>query len=269
MNEKADPTRFHSVDAQRPEAFIQFLDARRAIGDELLVKRTIIDLLELENGHRVLDVGCGAGVDTCEVAATVSPNGKVTGLDRSAAMVAEARKRATSLGLSVDFVEGDAQSLPFDDASFERCRIERVLVHVPDPRLVVREMVRVTRPGGIVVASEVEVEMCFLNSTNEDLARRIPQSLADGLPSGRAPRRVQRYFIESGLRDVRLVPRVVMNTVAFMKLALGTRIQHLVASRQATSDEVEAFWDELDEAERNGCLCSGIVCLTVAGRKPN
>ncbi|WP_394830816.1 methyltransferase domain-containing protein [Pendulispora rubella] len=269
MNEKADPIKFHSVDTERPESFIQFLDARRDIEDELLVKKLVIDLLDLKSGHHVLDVGCGAGVDTCSIASLVAPRGKATGLDRSAAMIGEARRRVEGSGLPVEFIEGDAQSLPFEDNSFARCRIERVLVHTPDPRLVVREMARVTQPGGLVVASEVELETCFLNSTNEDLARRIPQGIADGVPSGRAARRVQRYFIEAGLQDVRLVPRVVMNKVAFLKLALGGRVQRMVEAGETTADEVEAFWEELDEAEGNGWLCSGIVCLTVAGRKAN
>lgn len=66
----------------------------------------------------ILDLGCGTGIEARELAKRVAPQGKVIGLDTSAAMVAEASKRAHNLGLALEFQIGDAADLPFPMACF-------------------------------------------------------------------------------------------------------------------------------------------------------
>src|SRR5947209_7552047 len=92
-----------------------------------------------------------------QIAALVAPQGKVIGVDYSAEMIDEARARIADTQLPVEFVRGDAVALDFADASFDRCRCDRVLIHVTDPGTAVREMARVTRPGGLVVVSDIDV----------------------------------------------------------------------------------------------------------------
>ncbi|MGW1340341.1 methyltransferase domain-containing protein [Kribbella sp. NPDC002412] len=75
---------------------------------ELEVKCLILELLDVQVGMRVLDVGLGTGVDAVEIAEMVGVGGRVVGLDVSAAMVAEARRRVAGSGLAVEVVEGDA-----------------------------------------------------------------------------------------------------------------------------------------------------------------
>ena len=82
-------------------------------------------MLELNPGNRVLDVGCGTGDDAREIAALVGPTGTVVGLDASATMVAEARKRALATELSIEFIEGDALNLPFPAESWQRSAGDR------------------------------------------------------------------------------------------------------------------------------------------------
>src|SRR4051812_8849468 len=85
---------FTNVDAvQDPNYFVEFLDARTSIEGERAVKELVLSMLALENGHSVLDVGCGTGDDTREIARLVAPHGRVVGIDFSAAMIAESRRR--------------------------------------------------------------------------------------------------------------------------------------------------------------------------------
>jgi ubiquinone/menaquinone biosynthesis C-methylase UbiE len=63
----------------------------------------------------------------------------VVGVDRSPEMVAEALRRSAGSGLPIEFVEGDARALDFPDASFDRSRAERVLIHLRDPAVAVRD----------------------------------------------------------------------------------------------------------------------------------
>jgi ubiquinone/menaquinone biosynthesis C-methylase UbiE len=104
----------------------------------------------LRSGDQVLDVGSGTGAVTAAVAA-VSPSSRIVGIDPAAAFVAYAHARHA--GDLIRFEVGDAQQLPFADRSFTRALSLLNLNFIPDPAKAVREMSRVTRPGGTVTAA--------------------------------------------------------------------------------------------------------------------
>jgi ubiquinone/menaquinone biosynthesis C-methylase UbiE len=98
----------------------------------------------------VLDVGCGTG-RWAELVLNTWPHSKVTGLDLSQEMLKRAAPRAAGYPNRLDLVHGDAQSLPFDDASFDIVTCSHSFHHYPDQRGVVAEMARVLKPGGRVM----------------------------------------------------------------------------------------------------------------------
>jgi SAM-dependent methyltransferase len=100
--------------------------------------------------ERALDVGTGAGALALALAPLVR---EVVGVDRVPELLELARERARGLA-NVSFVEGDAESLPFEDASFDLVGTLRTLHHVPRPELVVAELVRVTREGGRILVAD-------------------------------------------------------------------------------------------------------------------
>jgi SAM-dependent methyltransferase len=104
----------------------------------------------LKDGDRVLDVGSGTG-SLAFAALGEAPAGRVVGVDPSPTYVAHARARAG--GDRATFEEGDAQRLRFPDASFDRSLALLVVNFIPDRSAAVREMARVTRPGGVVAAA--------------------------------------------------------------------------------------------------------------------
>jgi SAM-dependent methyltransferase len=102
----------------------------------------------------VLDIGCGPGTITTDLAALM-PRGHVTGLDRAPEVLAKARETAAKRGVTnIDFVVGDVQNLQFADGSFDLVHAHQVLQHVSDPVQAIREMRRVTKPGGIVACRD-------------------------------------------------------------------------------------------------------------------
>ena len=108
----------------------------------------------LEPGMALLDVGCGPGTITADLAELVRP-GRVTALDASGDILEQARRYAAERGLSnVDFIAGDVHALEFEDASFDVVHAHQVLQHVADPVGALREMRRVCRPGGVVAARD-------------------------------------------------------------------------------------------------------------------
>ena len=113
----------------------------------------------LEPGERVLDVGSGAGMDSLIAALQVGPEGSVTGIDMTPEMIEKARRGAEELGLdNVDFVSGEAEDLPFADASFDVIISNGVIDLIPDKDAVFGSIFRVLAPGGRIQIADVTIQ---------------------------------------------------------------------------------------------------------------
>ncbi len=113
----------------------------------------------LEPGERVLDLGSGAGTDSLVAAQMVGPTGAVTGIDMTPEMLDKARAAAAAMGLTnVTFVQGQAEALPFPDASFDVVISNGVIDLIPDKDAVFAEIHRVLRPGGRIQIADVTIQ---------------------------------------------------------------------------------------------------------------
>ncbi len=113
----------------------------------------------LTPGEVVLDVGCGAGMDTLIAAQMVGHTGSVTGIDMTPDMVAKARRSTAAMGAGhVTIIEGSAERLPFDDASFDVVISNGVIDLIPDKDAVFAEITRVLRPGGRIQLADVTIQ---------------------------------------------------------------------------------------------------------------
>ncbi|MEU5657028.1 methyltransferase domain-containing protein [Streptomyces sp. NPDC047737] len=109
---------------------------------------------ELRPGQAVLDVGCGPGTITADIAGLVAP-GRVTAVDANGEVLEDAARVAAERGLdNVEFATADVHALDFPDDSFDVVHAHQVLQHVGDPVQALREMRRVCRPGGVVAARD-------------------------------------------------------------------------------------------------------------------
>jgi arsenite methyltransferase len=110
-------------------------------------------------GERVLDVGSGAGTDSLLAAQMVGEQGHVTGIDMTPEMLAKARAAAAAMGAAnVEFVEADAERLPFPDASFDVVISNGVIDLIPDKDAVFAELHRVLIPGGRLQIADVTIQ---------------------------------------------------------------------------------------------------------------
>ncbi len=124
----------------------------------------------LAAGERVLDLGSGAGTDSLVAAQMVGPEGRVVGIDMTPEMLAKARAAANELGAeNVEFVESEAESLPFEDASFDVVISNGVIDLIPDKDAVFSELHRVLAPGGRLQIADVTIQ----NPVSEEGRRNI------------------------------------------------------------------------------------------------
>ncbi|MDT0307884.1 class I SAM-dependent methyltransferase [Streptomyces sp. DSM 44917] len=163
-------------------------------------------LPELRPGLSLLDVGCGPGTLTADLAARVAP-GPVTAVDREPAILSAAREEAASRGLGgVRFAAADVHALDFADGAFDVVHAHQVLQHVPDPVGALREMRRVTRSGGLVAARDADYAAMtwFPRVPGLDewpaLYRRVARACG-GEPD--AGRRLLSWAREAGFAEVR------------------------------------------------------------------
>ena len=113
----------------------------------------------LQSGERVLDLGSGAGTDSLVAAQMVGADGHVTGIDMTPEMLAKARNAAATMGVgNVEFVEGEAERLPFPDETFDVVISNGVIDLVPDKDAVFAELYRVLAPGGRMQIADVTIQ---------------------------------------------------------------------------------------------------------------
>lgn len=111
----------------------------------------------LKTDYKVLDVGCGPGTITCDLANSV-PNGRVIGLDTIDEVLQEAEDHRKRLGVTnVEFVNGSVYNLPYPDDSFDLVHAHQVLLHLKDDVEAVKEIHRVLKPGGYMCLKEIDL----------------------------------------------------------------------------------------------------------------
>jgi arsenite methyltransferase len=113
----------------------------------------------LASGERVLDLGSGAGTDSLVAAQMVGASGHVTGIDMTPEMLTKARGAAAEMGAgNIEFVQGEAERLPFQDACFDVVVSNGVIDLIPDKEAVYSELHRVLVPGGRLQIADVTIQ---------------------------------------------------------------------------------------------------------------
>ncbi|MCU1398657.1 MAG: hypothetical protein JWN62_1766 [Acidimicrobiales bacterium] len=195
----------------------------------------------LTPGSNVLDVGCGPGTITTDIAVRVAP-GDVVGMDASADVVAHAEEQAAASGISnVRFATGDAYALDFPDETFDVVHAHQTLQHVADPVAVLREMGRVAKPGGIVAARDADYSGMIWYPEMPGLTRWMSTYQTVSRSNGGEPdagRRLRHWAIEAGFIDV-----------------------HSTASLWCFADDIDRAWWGTTWAERVSATTFGAQAL--------
>ena len=170
-------------------------------------------------GGSALDVACGSGKLTAELAELARPGGRVVGLDFSAQMLEVARRHQAG----VEFIEGDALTLPFEDASFDAATIAFGLRNLADPVRGLREMTRVARRA--VVLEFVRPPRGLAGGAYRVYLRTLLPAVGGAISGDRAAYRYLSDTVDSYRTPKELVAiagQAGWSDVSYIELALGT-----------------------------------------------
>ncbi|WP_295426861.1 methyltransferase domain-containing protein [uncultured Thiodictyon sp.] len=262
---------FADVDAcDDPSAYRHCLTLLDSLPYFRAYKQRSYELLDLSAGLRVLEIGCGLGDDAFRMAERVSPDGIVAGVDASFLMVKEALARSPVAARTI-FIQADAGILPFPDRSVDRCRIDRTLQHLSDPKQVIGEMVRVLTPGGLLLAYDNDWGTFAVTGRHDDSTRIIETLWADSFKNRWIGRYLKHYFLTAGLRNVMMEPSVSVIT----DFALADRVYNLrqtvartVAAGRLTPAVAEQWVLAAQAMSQSGGFLCTLTAYTVVGTKP-
>ena len=225
----------------------------------------------IARGCSILDVGCGFGLETLRLAGLAAPDGKVAGIDNSADFIGEARKRAEAAKLQIDFRVGDADALPYANASFDCVRAERLLIYLKDPARAVREMKRVAKPGGRLAIIEPDFSTTTINLPDRSVVRRALAHEADtAVALSWLPGLLLGILTDLRLADIRIDTRVLIFPQELGATYFSGVGNHAAAAGVLTPDEVAGWLDGIARLKQSGRLFGtvGYFLFTAQVEKP-
>jgi ubiquinone/menaquinone biosynthesis C-methylase UbiE len=265
---------YRAVDRQAdPRRFARILEARGRQPHQASLRQGFLSLAGVRPGMRVLDVGCGTGVVTRDIAARVGASGAAVGVDPSRSLLAVAQRpaRRGAAGAGPTFRHGDGLALPFAPASFDVSLAVTVLLHVPASDRVLGEMIRVTRPGGRVAVLDQDFGTLVLDVPDRALTRRLVDGHAERFYaepwSGRTLARRLRL---AGLRRVRSRPFVVVDPVYddYVRSMLERRVELATRWRVVSAQEGRRWLGDVEASAARGDFFMSLNYYGAVGVRP-
>ena len=237
----------------------------------------LLDEIGLETGWNCLDVGCGAMGVLGPLSRRVGRNGRVTGLEMDAKLMAAAQQYINEEGLiNVTLKQGDANQSGLSPESFDLVHERFVLPHVADPAALLQEMIRLTKPGGIVIIQEPDHSSWNLWPYSQKWPRLLhilesALALRGDINIGRRTFHLAR---QAGLSNVQLRAGVValQDAHPYMKMpmmAAAAMRPHMLAAGLVTEDELDDLLADFEQRTADPeTIMITFTTTQVWGRKP-
>jgi ubiquinone/menaquinone biosynthesis C-methylase UbiE len=236
------------------------------------VRRSMLADLGISPNSSVLDAGCGTGAALPDLVALAGPGLRVVGVDPTEAFIYRARERAAALGCTAARYElGDIRDLPYPDEEFDAAFCDKVLLHVGPAESVLTELVRVTRRGGKIGATEWHPYF-VISTSRPELAASLNNIFRQALYNYMASANLARYFQSAGLVEIRthtqLAHTRTLDAHPFWRSFLIAQIPLFVHAGLISEDNGQALAADLEDLDRRGVLSASFIVQSAVGTRP-
>lgn len=255
---------FDGVDARR-------IDKQYAAPTLVEQRRRTLDALALKPGQCVLDVGCGPGYLTREIARSVAPDGHAIGIDTSQPMLDVALERCRDLA-NVEFRHGDATALPFEDASVDVAAVVQVYLFVPALERAFAELARVLKPGGHAVVVDTDWDSLVWHSSDPARMTRFIEIWKQRYVDATVARLFPRCLREAGLKidhaDAIPIVELVPDDASYSGSQITEVAKHVGSKGGLSPEEATSWADDLRALAVRGDYFFALNRYLFIARKP-
>ncbi|TFH46586.1 MAG: methyltransferase domain-containing protein [Lysobacterales bacterium] len=220
-----------------------------------------LEALSARAGERIVDVGCGPGLLVRDLAVEVGPEGRVIGVDSSLPMLELAERRCADLP-QAEFIEGNAEILPGDNATFDAATCTQVLLYIANIDKALEEIHRVLKPGGRIAIIETDWRGAVLNTTDAALTGKMFAAWDQTVPSPNLPVRLGPLLRQHGFTAVRVEAIPILSTSYLAEgwsVVMLNQFARLARESGMVSEAECQKW--LDELERSSKEDAYFFCV--------
>ncbi len=269
-------SRLDEIDQSMLRTIADVLELRGRHPRQVAIRARYLDALGDLTGKRVLDLGCGTGVVTRDLARRVGASGSVLGSDPTPPYAEVAERLRAEAGLeNASFAVQDGRSLPFSDESFDLVAAVTVLCHVPEREAVLREMARVTRPGGTVLIVDGEYAANQVEHPDRTTTTRIVDAWrASVVDDPYLTRRLASLLRKVGLEPTAVDGHIhveagqVDEATSFIWQWALFAVRQALTTGAITEDEGALWTSQLRVMNERGELFGSVTYVSVQARKP-
>ncbi len=219
-----------------------------------------IEALNLRAGEQVLDIGCGMGLLTRELALAVGPTGSVLGIDNSQPMLALAERRCADLPY-IELKNESADAIPQADSSFDAIACTQLLLYLPNVAQTIQEMHRLLKPGGRIAIVETDWRNVLLECDDQPFMRQLFAAWEESIASPHLPGQLESHLITAGFSAVKVDAIPLLNTSYLLDNYSGQMVAYSLRvgrkSGAVTAAQADNFLAELKQrsAEHRYFFC--------------
>jgi len=199
----------------------------------------LMELMDLQSGEAVLDVGAGNGIFAREIAERVGDGGQICGIDSAEPMIT----MSSAMCPAGEFLLGDATDLPVADGRFDVVTASQLLCFVGDPDRAVLEMYRVLKPGGRVVILDSDWGSLVWNCQNQDLMDRVIEMFTGPYADAHVPRTLSRRLVAAGFKMTDRRTHTVLNWQPDPESYSQQTVGFIKSMMRASDDFTDADWE--------------------------
>lgn len=233
-----------------------------------------LDFMNIDGLQNILDLGCGTGFAAREIAKRPNFSGNIVGVDISSALIKQASELADEEGLSsrIDFRVGDSRNLEDSDESFDAVIAHTLISHLPDPQVLINEMIRLSKPGGFVAIFDGDYASLTFSHPDAEKGKAIDELIISSIVTqSRILRQLPLFLKSSGLEIEEAFSCVVTDAgkAEFWASSVESMRKLLPAANAMSAEEADIWANDRNTESDNGTFFASCNYYAYVARKPD